>query len=190
MITPHLGKVYTSFFAGILTTVIVGGLAACDDGTPTSNPQKDGQKLTAQAYAQQAAAVPYPVSQLTDSLERRNVRERLLRTNKPNATGYVYLLSMTGGYIGYYVVKGKVSSTQSQMTADQLIQPCSQGGDSGSGNCAAVVNAPGDDGSYGANEPGIYFFTSDGTMVTTSMPFIVSDQPLPVNAPKLNPAKA
>lgn len=163
----------------VLAVALVLALAGCS--LPTSNPQTDGQALTEQAYTRQAAAVPYPVAELTDSLERRNVRERLLRTNKPNAQGYVYLLSMTGQYVGYYVIKGKVSSTQSQMTATQLItKPCA-------GCERYVVDAPGDDGSYGANEDGIYFFTAEGVMVTTSMPYIVSDGPLPVSAPKLNP---
>lgn len=161
-------------------------LAGCDQGPPPSSAQKDGQALTEQAYQQQAKAVPYPASELTDSLERRNLKNRLLRTNKPNAIGYVYILGMNGDFVGYYVIKGKVSSTQSQMTTTDLVQGC---GSNSNYSCAVTVQAPGDDGSYGANEPGIFFFLSDGTMVTTSMDYIVSDQPLPVNAPKLNPAK-
>lgn len=170
-----------ALIAGLCAAALL--LSGCTE-TPKSA-QSDGQKLTEQAYAQQAGAVPYPVAQLTDSLERRNVRERLLRTNKPNAIGYVYLMSMTGSYIGYYVIKGKVSSTQSQMTADQLMTWVCKDGSCQSG----TVNAPGDDGSYGANEDGIFFFTAEGVMVETSMPYVVSDAPLPVNAPKLN-AKA
>ena len=170
--------------AAAAAVAVVAGLAACS--TAPSNAQSDGQKLTEQAYRQQSAAVPYPVEQLHDSLERRNIKDRLLRTNKPNAIGYVYILGMNGNYVGYYVIKGKVSSTQSQMTADQLITwTCNEG----SGCQSGTVNAPGDDGSYGANEEGIFFFLTDGTMVETSMDYIVSDQPLPVNAPKLNPTK-
>lgn len=160
----------------ITAMLAVGTLAACDDGKPTA--QKQGQAQTEQAYAQQSAAVPYPVDQLKDSLERRNIRERLLRTNKPNAIGYVYVMSF-GKIIGYYTVKGKVSSTQSQMTTDQLeIDHGSYG--------QSVVNAPGDDGSYGANEPGIFFFTTEGAMVETNLDYIVADQPLPIDVPLLN----
>jgi hypothetical protein len=154
-------------------------LAGCSDASDPSAQQK-GQADTEQAFKQQSSAVPYPVSQLTDSLERRNIRERLLRTNKPNQIAYVYLLGDTGTYIGYYVIKGKVSSTQSQMTTDQLISWGSNS--SGSG----VVNAPGDDGSYGANENGIFFFSVEGVMVETDMRYVVSDAPLNVNATKLN----
>lgn len=166
--------------ASLAAALAVVALTAGCSSDPKSSAQSDGQALTEQAYQQQAGAVPYPVAQLRDSLERRNVRERLLRTNKPNAIGYVYLLGMNGNYVGYYVIKGKVSSTQSRMTADQLVVDRYEGD--------VVVSAPGDDGSYGANEPGIFFFTAEGAMVTTSMDYVVSDQPLPVNAPKLNAA--
>lgn len=162
-------------------------LAGCEPAATGGHPsarsiQSQQQALTSQAFSQQQAAVPYPAGQLTDSLERRNIRERLLRTNQPNRIQYVYILSLTGNYLGYYVIKGKVSSTQSQMTASQSIIGHSQY-DSTDG---AVIEAPGDDGSYGANEDGVFFFLADGTMVETSMPYMVSDQPLAVAAPKLS----
>ncbi len=159
-------------------------LTACSESN-TSGAQADGQALTEQAYTQQSKAVPYPVTELNDSLERRNIRERLLRSNKPNAVQYVYLLGDTGTYIGYYVIKGKVSSTQSQMTTAQLVQNCPY-----ADSACPVVDAPGDDGSYGDNEPGIFFFTAEGVMVTTDMRFIVSDAPLKVDAPRLNVPKS
>ena len=168
--------------AGLAGLALVATLSAgsCDDNT--SGAQEQGQADTEQAFKQQAAAVPYPKAQLTDSLERRNIRERLLRTNKPNQISYVYLLGDTGTYIGYYVIKGKVSSTQSQMTTDQLVEDCGSA-------CAVAVPAPGDDGSYGANEDGIFFFTVEGVMVETDMRYVVSDAPLNVNAPRLNVPK-
>jgi hypothetical protein len=166
----------TRIAALTLATLAAVSVAACDDGN--SSAQHAGQAQTEQAYKQQSAAVPYPADQLKDSLERRNIRERLLRTNKPNAIGYVYVMSF-GKIIGYYTIKGKVSSTQSQMTTDQL--------DIDEGNYShSVVNAPGDDGSYGANEPGVFFFTTEGAMVETNLDYIVADQPLPVDVPLLN----
>lgn len=171
--------------AAIATMPLLSGCFSSN--TPSA--QTAGQQQTETAFQQQSAAVPYPASQLKDSLERRNIRERLLRTNNPNALQYVYVLSYDGKYLGYYAIKGKVSSTQSQMTTTDLVRPCSAGGDNGSGNCAVTVPAPGDDGSYGDNEPGVFFFTTEGVMVTTDMPYIVSDQPLSVQAPRLNPAK-
>lgn len=164
--------------AALAALLMALSIAACNETKPTA--QQQGQALTEQAYAQQAAAVPYPVDQLKDSLERRNLRERLIRTNKPEAVGYVYLLSF-GKPLGYYVVKGKVSSTQSQMTADQSV-----GRYCDNGSCSfATVSAPGDDGSYGANESGIFFFLSSGQMVTTNLDYVWSDSPLPLDVPRL-----
>jgi len=163
--------------AGIAALGLVLGLSACS--SPQSNAQSEGQKLTEQAFDQQSKAVPYPASELRSSLERTNLKERLIRTNKPTAQGFVYLMSF-GKVIGYYTVKGKVSSTQSQMTTDQLIVT----------NCVtcesrSVVNAPGDDGSYGPNESGIFFFTTEGQMVTTNLDYIWSDNPISIDVPKL-----
>jgi hypothetical protein len=170
----------TALIAAIGAVVLVFTTAgSCDE--PSSSAQSTGQAQTEQAYKQQSAAVPYPAGQLTDSLERRNIRERLLRTNKPNAISYVYVMSF-GKIIGYYTAKGKVSSTQSQMTPDTFVE---QHSESGGGN--VTYPAPGDDGSYGDNEPGVYFFLSSGQMVETNLDYIVSDAPLPVDVPLLNP---
>lgn len=165
--------------------VILTGLTAgsCDNNpAPPNSAQGSGQADTESAFAQQRAAVPYPAAELKDSLERRNIRERLLRTNQPNKIGYIYLLSLSGTPLGYYTIKGKVSSTDSQMTTTDLI--IKDQGQSGGGN--VTVPAPGDDGTYGPNEPGVFFFTTEGAFVTTSLTYLYSDQPLPLNVPKLN----
>jgi predicted small secreted protein len=172
-------------FVKVAALVAVGAIAltGCTGGGGEDNAQESGQKLTEEAFKQQSNTVPYPADQLTDSLERRNLSERLIRTNDPNVQGYVYLMNF-GNIVGYYSVKGKVSSTQSQMTTDNLVlDQC------GADVCPVVVNAPGDDGSYGANEPGIFFFTTEGVMVTTDLNYIWSDQPLPIDVPRLNSDK-
>lgn len=170
--------------ASALGVVVIVGLTAgaCDNPTAPNTAQGSGQADTESAFAQQRTAVPYPAEQLKDSLERRNIRERLLRTNQPNKIGYVYLLSFSGQPLGYYVIKGKVSSTDSQMTTTDLV--IKDQGQSGGGN--VTVPAPGDDGSYGPNEAGVFFFTAEGALVETSLTYLYSDQPLPLNVPKLN----
>lgn len=167
--------------AAFAAFVLVLSVSACTNEKPAA--QEKGQKQTEQAFSQQSSAVPYPADQLRNSLERQNLRERLLRTNKPDAIGYVYLLSF-GQPLGYYVVKGKVSSTQSQMTTSTLVE---RHGDGGGGNIA--YEAPGDDGSYGQNEPGIFFFLTNGTMVTTDLDYVWADQPLPLDVPNLGGKK-
>lgn len=116
------------------------------------------------------------------SQECLNLDKKFKRDNDPNRVTYVYLLSWTGEFIGYYVVKGKVSSNQSQMgPMDQSMKLC---GWSDSG-CYGVVEAPGDDGSYGPNEDGIFFFTADDTKITWNGMYQQSDKPLNIKVPLL-----
>lgn len=165
----------------VVLVALAVGLAGCNGGGTKS--QKEQQKLT-NAYSERLqAAVPYPLSQMTDSLERRNLREKLLRFNKPDKIGYVYILGFNGNFVGYYVIKGKVSSTQSQLTiTQQIVKDCHSG-------CREVVDSMSDDGSYGLNEPGVFFFTTNNVLVETSMNYIYSDSPLPVDAKPINPKK-
>lgn len=179
----HRRLVAAVLFVALLLLAVLA-LAGCDDNTHHDDAQQSGQRLTEQAFRQQQAAVPYRAPRY--SLERRNLAEREKREDNPSAVGYVYLMSF-GKPIGYYVIKGKVSSTQSQMTTGQLVIDGCPGV---SDRCPTVVDAPGDDGSYGPNEPGIFFFTVDGTMVTTPLDYIHSDQPLPIDVPRLDPGKA
>lgn len=156
-------------------------LTGCSSGNSKAQQVQDqGQALTEQAYSAQSHAVPYPAGQLTNSQERTNLRKKLLLQNDPNHIGYVYILSF-GKFIGYYTIKGKVSSTDSQMTPSTFVEHHSS--DRG-GN--VTYPAPGDDGSYGANEPGVFFFTTAGALVQVSTDYIYSDQPITVgNIPQL-----
>lgn len=115
---------------------------------------------------------------LENSLEKANLLEKLERENDPNAVRYVYLMNF-GQIVGYYVIQGKVSSSGSQLAAEQeVIQPYT-GGD------RYVVDSAQDDGTYGAGDPGIFFFLTDGTLVETSLDHISSDNPLPIEVPLL-----
>lgn len=130
---------------------------------------------------QQKAARVVACGEPNESLECRNLKERERRNSQPNAIGYVYLYNFDGSVKGYFTVKGKVSSTQSQMGAmDTIVDPCS------SSFCPEIMEAPGDDGSYGPNEEGIFFFTTEGAMVTYSGEYVLSDAPLKLSDKKLN----
>lgn len=163
----------------ILAVVPLMTLAACSE-SPKSNAQSTGQKLTEQAFAQQQKTVPYPAAELTYSLERENLRKRLLIETNPDKIGYVYVMNF-GRFIGYYTVKGKISSTQSQMTTSQLVVES----DFGEGWESQVVDAPGDNGSYGENERGIFFFTTSDAYVSTNMDYVYLDQPMQIDVPEL-----
>lgn len=121
-----------------------------------------------------------------DTLEKKNLEEKRKREENPNAVRYLYLMTAMGQPMGYYITKGKVSSNGSQRTPEQdNMWTC--GGSSGNYGCAAiVVDGPQDDGSYGAPEPGIFFFLADGTMVSTTLDYVQTDRPIVgVNVPLL-----
>jgi len=116
---------------------------------------------------------------LEDSLEIANLEKKLERENDATAIRYVYLISFAQP-IGYYVIQGKVSSSGSQIAPEQdLIRGCS--------SCEQryVVDSAQDDGTYGSGDPGIFFFLADGTLVTTTLDYIESDAPLPIDVPRL-----
>jgi len=117
-----------------------------------------------------------------ESTECRNLQKKKDRDNDPNRITYVYLLSWTGEFIGYYTAKGKVSSNQSQMApSDAGVRICNWN----SSDCYALGEAPGDDGSFGPNEDGIFFFTTDDTKITWNGLYQQSDKPLNIKVPLL-----
>jgi hypothetical protein len=115
------------------------------------------------------------------SLELTNLQEKRKREDDPNAIRYLYLMNF-GQIVGYYVTKGKVSSSGSQIAPETEIIRVP--GVSGGYNQWSVESAK-DDGSYGTGDPGIFFFTSDGVMVETSLDYIQSDAPLAIDVPRL-----
>lgn len=111
-----------------------------------------------------------------ESLEIKNLTKKKQREENAGILRYVYVMNY-GQIVGYYVAKGKISSSGSQIGPETEII-------SGGGN-GNVVDSAKDDGSYGAGDPGIFFFTADDIMVETSLDYIVSDQPIAVDVPRL-----
>jgi hypothetical protein len=150
-----------------LVGVMALGLGACSDG---------GNDQFAKREQQQAAKK----NVARDTLEKQNLKERMRRQERPTALGYVYLVNF-GKPFGYYAIKGKVSSSGSQLTPEQDV--IRDRGQYGGGN--VVTDGPQDDGTYGNGDPGIFFFTTDGVMVETSMDYIYSDKPMAIDVPLL-----
>lgn len=156
--------------AAALTVAALGGCSSSDTSA---------QKQKRQNYEAAEKAVPFPAGVVArNPLERRNAAEKLKRDSDPARLSYIYLLSLDGKVISHFVAKGKVSSADSQLLPTQDIKdPCA------SDYCPTVVDASGDDGTYGAREPGIFFFTPQGQMVTWSGDYIQSDRPLSIKTP-------
>ena len=159
-------------FGGTAALVAVAVFASACEGTSTKGEEARQKKEAAVVLC----------GEKNESQECVNLKRKFDRDNDPNRITYVYTLSWTGEFIGYYVVKGKVSSNQSQMAPmDSSVKICTYA-DSG---CYALGEAPGDDGSYGPNEDGIFFFTVDGNKVTWNGMYQQSDRPLAIKAPQL-----
>ena len=159
---------------GILSAVILSvcALTGCDD---------ENKERAAQERNINAAMSAIPIPQMSYYQERRTIANWAKRWDTPNLPCYVYLVSY-GKIIGYYVTNGKPSSTRS------YILPEVKHNNHGNGGCCLEPVAD-LDGTYGQNNPGIRFFTAEGTAVEwggSGASYLYSDAPLPLNVPVLN----
>lgn len=141
-----------------------------------NNTASKEQKLTEENQSVLLANQP-PV-RLEWSLERDNINRRTNLWNDPAKIGHVYLLSDMGQIIAHYVIKGKISSVNSQITNPE------QGHYYGSGG-AVTLPSPAEDGSYGTNGDAVFFFTSTGAYVEWNGAYIWSDVPFTLSVEPL-----
>jgi hypothetical protein len=183
--------------AALATCTATGALllTGCTGSSSADKAQAANNALAGTTYQKFNTAVPYPYANgiPSDPLERKNLAARLQQYNSKGSTNYVYVFAgYTDKVIGYYVIRGKVSSTSSQMTSTQVNVHCGYSGD----HQSCTNDAIGDDGSYGPDEggqSGVFFFTTGGTLVETDQPFLVSSQPIKIysSVPQLDaPARS
>jgi hypothetical protein len=162
------------FLAGLAAMLLLA-VAGCTGPADTEN---NNPPPTANYEAQNNND---PIPNLTDSLERSNIVEHLKRNNQPDRTRYIYLLADTGGVYAYYVIKGKVTSTGAQLTpTDDIVDACN------ADFCPQVVQGPTDDGSFGGDEGGIYFFTDTGVEIQWNGRWLLTDAPMEIKTPALS----
>ena len=128
------------------------------------------------------------------SLERYNLIKRAYWVNgmrdKANALpspiadmplGYVILITESGDILGSFVVDGKVTSLNSYLTPDSEFYECV--GDYCNDGSTNDENhwLPDIDGSYGENDSGIFFFTTDGKYIEWTGTYLYSDIPFKVD---------
>ena len=145
--------------------------ASCDDKGNAARTDK----TSSSNFAAQTKNDPIP--NLADSLERANIIEHLKRNNQADRIRYIYLLADTGGIYAYYVIKGKVTSTAAQLTPTDEIVDRTEGD--------VVTQAPTDDGSFGGDEGGVYFFTDTGVEVQWNGRWLLTDAPMEIRQPSL-----
>lgn len=172
-------------FSKILILAL-SALIVCGCDMPKKTATDEDNKKTVGAGDVLAQNQPTPTD-IEYSLERYNLirraywvngeKERARAVARPAEVpmGYCVLFSDMGQVIAQFHVDGKVSSLNSYLTADYYYKylGSSQYGE---------IPMPDIDGSYGANDGGIFFFTPqwqyiewNGTYIYSDTPFVVQD---------------
>jgi hypothetical protein len=164
----------------LLAAVWLFVVAACA-GAEGGQESGTKQNMAAARESASRSASNIPVPNISYFQERRTIAKWVQRWDQLNLPCYVYLISY-GTVIGYYVTDGKPSGTQSYLTPEYRESYYSNG-------ATITEQLPDVDGTYGNNNPGIRFFTAEGTAVEwagNGASYIYSDAPLPLKVPKLN----
>ncbi len=160
-----------------------GWFSSCDTKNSSGNQEQNHTEEN-----QRGLIATQPPPTLKSSLERANLIRRTNLWNDESKVSYIYLISF-GKVMAFYTIKGKVSSVNSQLTnTDQLTWKCvkADGTYDDNGYCnsfgenvvSGSIPSPSEDGSYGTNGDGIFFFTTEGTYVEWSGEYMLADQPL------------
>ncbi|MGL5315585.1 MAG: hypothetical protein ACRC92_20190 [Peptostreptococcaceae bacterium] len=113
-----------------------------------------------------------PPPKIEWSLERDNLIRRTKLWNDRNKLSYIYLFTKDT-IIGFYAIKGKVSSVNSTLTNPEFVNVSSYGN--------VTLPSPAEDGSYGSNGDAVFFFLADGTYMEWNGQYLLTDTPLKLN---------
>ena len=181
-------KKLITLISAILVVVSMLCCSGCLESTPS------GTYADTKATIQNANTLQENQPTPTDidySLERYNLIRRTYWVNgqreKANTLpcavekplGYILLMS-SNVVVGKFVVDGKVSSLNSFLTPDSEFYEYTGANGSYTNRWLADV-----DGSYGANDNGIFFFTVDGKYVEWTGTYLYSDIPFEIENPIL-----
>ena len=177
---PSRKRIITLIALGIVGVMLVG---ACTNPGQSKSAQDVLQNLSEQIF-QRANKDQYPLGAITGpTAEVKNVSARIVRFNDPNKIGYLAEFSNDGKVLEVVTIKGKVSSTGSQLTNTDNIN---YNGGNGGGN--VVTRSIGDDGTYGPEEcegNGIFYFRADNNAIEEfcGQLWKYSDAPFTVTTP-------
>ncbi len=144
-----------------------------------SDIQAQDQFETAENFKRLYNAVPPPKMQ--DSQERRQLVKRLERFNVATKISYIYLIDR-GQIMGFFTVKGKVSSVNSMLTCTAQLVNDGNSTYNGRDN-VHVVASPDLDGSYGSNGDAIFFFNDQDVYVEWNGVYMLCDQYIKMKQP-------
>lgn len=186
----------------VMVLCLVFMLTACDRPEYEASGSSQDVVATQNVASHLAKNQPTPTD-IDYSLERYNLIKRAYWVNgqreKANALpcqivkplGYIVLFTESGSVIGSFVVDGKVSSLNSFLAPDSEYYEKNTGYRSAYTNTTPKVDDYANkwladvDGSYGENDNGIFFFTTDGKYIEWTGTYLYSDIPFVVDDPIL-----
>lgn len=172
---------------GLMVIALLGGilLAACQGKqSAVSRTQQNAIQTQNQITANLVKKQPPYAPPYSD--ERQNINERTARYADPNRISYITVLTNQGGILYHGVVKGKVSSVDSQVTPADGMDCQHFGGNDPRPDGCGVVRIAEPDGSWGTNNANAVFWFDDKNVYhETTMPYMVSDQEQTLTTPPL-----
>ena len=183
-----MGKHWKKIVMAVMMVVCLFVFASCDLSTTSTSTLADKQ-ATMDIANNLSSNQPTPTD-IDYSLERYNLTRRaywvngmrnkadslICKVQKP--LGYIVLFA-GNTVVGRYIVDGKVSSLNSYLTPDSEYYELAYGGSYHAYNeWLADV-----DGSYGANDDGIFFFTPNGNYIEWTGEYLYSDIPFEIDDP-------
>ena len=165
--------------------------ASCDDISSLAKTPKSASGVS-------KANVEVQVDMNGNTIEQKNIMERLKRDNQSGSIKHLYVISAYSGQtLIYSTVKGKVTSAGKRLTPTSVVDADGEyytgtyGFDvSIGGSNKRTQEVLGDDGSYGSSDPYIYWFDVKGVYhqhyLAGGQIIHVSDQPLAVKSVILN----
>lgn len=181
----------TSVIILVIVVMIVGMFTGCRDVSVAEDSTKADIESQIKVAGELAGNQETPTD-IDYSLERYNLTRRAYWVNgqreKANALpcpvekplGYIVLLTESGSVVNRFTVDGKVSSLNSFLTPSSIESIYH---DSSGGNLTTTTEMADVDGSYGENDAGIFFFTTDSRYIEWTGTYLYSDIPFEVDDP-------
>lgn len=141
-------------------------VSSCGIGVSSVHGVREQQRNAAEQAAQR-------VSFAAGNAEQDNILRRSQLVAQPDLVGYVVLLNF-GQPVAYYTVRGKITSSTKRLETGQDAHCNANDGVP----CGTITDAPSYDGTFGASDPYVYFWTTQGQYVQWSGDYLYSDAPL------------
>jgi len=161
----------------IVILALMMSFVGCAEYVPTEpTATENAQQQLQDTYEKVAVDMPT----ITRSLELENIKKRAEFINNPDLIGYLYLFD-NGSLIREVQVLGKVSSLNSYMSPQEMIQTVRLDLGEYNGETVVLTQAPVIDGSYGTNSEGCFWFTPDGVYQEWTAKYLYSQARLTFN---------